>query len=133
MARVYATADDVINWIGDYPPANVDVLLARASLVVEELVMGVVYDTDVNGLPTDAGVIATMRDAVCAQVQWWVPGMPAVGDSSSEDGWPRMSRASRPDPTMASGKQPGRPEVAPDVGRILHVAGMFPSHARLLG
>ena len=131
MARVYATADDVINWIGDYPPANVDILLARASLVVEELVMGVVYDTDVNGLPTDTTAIAALRDAVCAQVAWWVPAIPAAGDCGSEDGWPRMARASRPDPTV--GGKLARPDVAPDVGRILHVAGMFPSHARLLG
>lgn len=131
MARVYATADDVINWIGDYPPANVDILITRASMVVEELIIGVVYDTDVDGLPTDDTVIDAMRDAVCAQVQWWIPPTPAAGVCDQEDGWPRLARASRPDPTV--GGAMARPDVAPDVRRILHVAGMFPSFARLLG
>lgn len=128
MARVYATADDVIDWLGDYPPANVDTLITRASLIVDELLIGVRYAVDTNSMPTDTTVIQALKDAVCAQIAWWVSATYTQGQVGAEDGWPRLNRAVRPDPIP-----PGRTEVAPDVVRALQVAGLSPSRPWVFG
>jgi hypothetical protein len=128
MARVYATADDVIDWLGDYPPSNVDTLITRASLVVDELLVGVRYCTDTNQLPTDTRVIDALRDATCAQVAWWISATYTQGQLGAEDGWDRMDRAVRPDPIPPTRTKPGREEIAPDTIRALNVAGLSPAH-----
>lgn len=133
MARVYATADDVIDWLGDYPPANVDTLITRASLIVDELLIGVRYAVDTNSMPTDTTVIGALRDAVCAQIAWWVSATYTQGQLGGEDGWPRLNRGVRPDPIPPTHVHPGRAEVAPDVVRALQVAGLSPARPWVFG
>jgi hypothetical protein len=129
VARVYATPDDVVDWLGDYPPSNVDTLITRASLVVDELLVGVRYCTDTTtGLPTDTTVIGALRDAVCAQVAWWISATYTQGQLGAKDGWDRMDRAVRPDPIPPTRTHPGRAEIAPDTIRALNVAGLSPAH-----
>lgn len=130
---MYATADDVIDWLGDYPPANVDTLITRASLVVDELLIGVCYAVDIDSLPTDATVIDALRDAVCAQIAWWVSATYTQGQMGAQDGWPRMDRVARPDPIPPTRTHPGRGEIAPDTMRALQVAGLSPSRPQVFG
>ncbi len=130
MARVYATIDDLTAWIGEYPPVNADVLLARASLTIEDLTVGVRYDVDGDQLPTDQAVIDAMRDAVCAQVAWWLAADQGAcaGDAASgcQGGDPRLKRFDL-NQTIAS------TSVAPDALKVLHVAGLQPAHIRMFG
>ena len=67
--RVYATAADVAAYTGEDAPGNVDALLRVASRTVDVLLVGVVYDTDTDGYPTDAAVSQAMSDATCAIVR----------------------------------------------------------------
>jgi hypothetical protein len=78
----YATADDLTGFapetvtVPDEPEATR--LLGHASEVVDGLLLTAVYDTDDDGLPTDADVAAALRDATCAQALWWLE----TGDES---------------------------------------------------
>lgn len=64
--------------MGDYPPANSAVLCARASADVDHALVGAIYDTDDDLLPTDPAVAEALRDAVCAQVAAWASAEPAT-------------------------------------------------------
>lgn len=68
----YATTTDLNNWLGtdQETPTNAERLLDRASELVDEVVV-VAYPVDDAGNPTDAAVTAALRDATCAQVEWW--------------------------------------------------------------
>lgn len=69
-ARVYATTTDYANALHAAPPAGARRALLEASRVVDEMLITAVYDTDDDGLPTDAAVIRTLRDATCAQAEY---------------------------------------------------------------
>lgn len=73
MARVYATASDLEDYLRSSPPDDADRLLERASeLLDSEVLRGAWYDIDATTLmPTNAQVIAAFRQAVCAQVEFW--------------------------------------------------------------
>jgi hypothetical protein len=79
----YATADDLAAFV----PATITVpdepeatrLLTHASEAVDGLLLTALYDTDDDGLPTDAEVIVALRDATCAQALWWL-------ETGDEDG-----------------------------------------------
>lgn len=124
---VYATVDELTAWLGDYPPVNADVLLSRASLVVDQLLVGAVYPTDVAGLPTDAATVAALRDAACAQVAWWVSAHP------DPDADARSRKTDRDAPALAVAGVAPRAEIAPDTVRALHVAGLLPTHPQVYG
>lgn len=86
--RLYATSADLT---AEYPdtaqPANVDTLLSVASGIVDKILVSAVYDTDVDGLPTDTDAAEAMKLATCALVAEWVavsatlPGSSLVWDS----------------------------------------------------
>lgn len=67
---VYATVSDYITYTGAsasiFLPSSV---FSRASRVIDTALRAAVYDTDVDGLPTDDGVLAALRDATCAQAR----------------------------------------------------------------
>lgn len=65
-ARVYATSTDYESYTGQTAPSNVDTLLRLSSRVVDTLLVGVLYDTDTDGYPTDADVTGQLQDATCA-------------------------------------------------------------------
>lgn len=127
MARVYATADDLAGWLGDYPPVNAVVLLTRASVDIDNVLVGAWYAVDDNGLPTDVNVADALKRAVCAQVESWLLAQQQVMTGPQEDGWPRLARAVRPmeDPT--------KPVVCDEAIRILHTAGLLPVHTWTFG
>jgi len=55
-------------------PGDAARLLARASELVDDHIVTAVYDVDANGQPTDVDVAAALRDATCAQVEFWLAG-----------------------------------------------------------
>jgi len=70
--RVYATTVDLANYLHGPPPADAQRKLARASRRIDSLIRTAVYDADsVTGMPTDAKILAAVRDATCALVEWW--------------------------------------------------------------
>jgi len=56
------------------PPVDLSRLLDRATDLIDDYLRTAVYDVDDDGEPTDADVIAVLRDATCAQVEFWLAG-----------------------------------------------------------
>lgn len=71
MARVYATQADYQQWTGDNAATVAPSVLARASRLIDRALVGAVYVVDSQGLPTDTPITEALRDAVCAQIEWW--------------------------------------------------------------
>lgn len=69
----YATAEDLVDYL-DPVPDTADLLLLRASRLVDQALLCAVYDVDDDGMPTDARVAAALREATCEQVAAWVAG-----------------------------------------------------------
>lgn len=84
MATPYATADDLAGWLleGSSVPSDAERLLERASQLLDSILVGCFAVDSVTKLPTDAGVAATMRDACCAVVEFWLE----VGEEGDIDG-----------------------------------------------
>lgn len=69
--RIFATQQDYRDFTGD-PEATASTRLLRlASVMVSQATRLAVYETDDQHMPTDQRVRDAMRDAVCAQVEWW--------------------------------------------------------------
>lgn len=70
--RVYATTVDLANYLHGPPPTDAQRKLVRASRRIGSLIRTAVYDADeTTGMPTDATILAAVRDATCALVEWW--------------------------------------------------------------
>jgi polygalacturonase len=68
----YATVDDLHAYLGTDPPLDSQRLLARAQDLVDAILNTSSYVIDANGNPTDAATIAAFKEAVCAQVEYWI-------------------------------------------------------------
>lgn len=83
MATAYATTAE----LETYLPASMDLpedaerLLMRASERVDDYVLAA-FSVDEDGIPTDALVAGALRDAACAQVEFWIE----VGEAHDVDG-----------------------------------------------
>lgn len=71
MAAVYATRAELAAFLGVDAPAQAERLLRRASELVEDTVI-VGWEVDDNGQPAEPGVVEAFRNAVCAQVEFWL-------------------------------------------------------------
>jgi hypothetical protein len=105
-ARVYATTVDLANYLEAAPPAGARRLLVRASRRVDRALLTAVYDVDEHELPTDPRIAAALRDATCAQVEYWAttgldPGGADEVYGEVAIGTARMGR--RTDPGAPSG------------------------------
>ena len=58
--------------MGGVTPADAARLLDRASELIDDCTRTAIYPVDANGLPTGADEIAALRDATCAQVEFWL-------------------------------------------------------------
>ncbi|MHA4776070.1 hypothetical protein L1085_016360 [Streptomyces sp. MSC1_001] len=118
MARVYATAAQYETYTGITPaPADIGARLAKASKLLDRSVLRYCgYETDGDGLPTDAIVAQAFADATCAQAEWGIEvgdttGAAGVGWGEVEVGSVKLKRSL----TATSGDDaPGR-QVAPAV------------------
>lgn len=79
--NAYATSEQLATWLGGAAPADADRLLLRASELIDAQVVAA-FDTDDNGIPTDAEIAAVLSDAACAQVEMWLE----VGEANDVDG-----------------------------------------------
>lgn len=85
MTTPYAVAADVIAYCSTLapPPAEpeIDRLILRACDLLDAHLIGTQYDVDTNGNPTDTvTVIPALRNAVCAQVEWWLSSNDELGE-----------------------------------------------------
>lgn len=70
----YASPGDLAAYIDGEAPDNADRFLARASEVIDQALLTAVYDVDSGGNATHATAVAALRDATCAQVEFWLAG-----------------------------------------------------------
>jgi len=68
----YATVADLHNWLDADEPVDSLRLIRHAQRLVDSAITSAMYKQDANGNPTDAGVLAALRDATCAQVEDWI-------------------------------------------------------------
>lgn len=115
MAIAYATEEELDGFLA----AGVTVtdgprLLARATELLDGIVRTPYRLTD-DGLPDDTVYAEALRDAVCAQVEFWLE----VGEENDIDG------LAGTDVSVSgySGRRP--PRVAPRAARILGGAGLI--------
>lgn len=72
---VYATVDDYSDYMGEPNPEFSPRFMARASQTIDKALVGAIYPTDVNGLPTGTDMSGltpladVFRDATCAQAR----------------------------------------------------------------
>jgi len=96
----YATLADLMEFTGQETTAPGDERqLQRASDLVDAALQSAYYTVDASGNATDAGVIAALRNATCAQVEWWRQ----TGDEMGAKALTRPApgaRATSPAPTM---------------------------------
>lgn len=74
----YATSAEYTDYSGRAAPSDISRLLERASDTIDAAVVAS-YATDAAGNPTDPDVIAALRKATCAQVEWWDESGDEVG------------------------------------------------------
>jgi len=120
----YATVEEFTDYLDPDPvPANAARLLTKASRRLDRLLIGAIYETDEDGLPTDPDLIEVFREAVCIQAQY-------IADLGDETG--AMANVSQ----MELGNQKivraisvvgsGTPRVAPDLLDLLQTKGLWP-------
>jgi hypothetical protein len=126
----YATADDLAAYPGGAAVSDTDapVLLARANrFLAANLFRLCWYQSDGDGIPTDATVAQAFTDAVCAQVVWW----DELGDSTGAvgAGWGSVQigsvNLSRSVTNVDASASPAR-QIAPEVIDILQSPDLTP-------
>jgi len=118
----YATSADLTSWTGEQAPVDADRLLRNAALDINYALRGSLYVVDSSSrMPTDPVVIAALRDACCAQVEWWLVTNDEVGEF---DLYHQINAA---DQGLQVSRAPGRrARLAPRAFEILQLAGLFP-------
>lgn len=120
----YATsAEYAASPYGGTAPSDIDNRLARASLDVDRMLIGRVYDTDPDTeLPTDEKVAAALREATIAQATHVAAQESGASAAVAAIGFASGSI------TYAGDGAPGRPGTddrdAPDALNILQLAGL---------
>ncbi|GAW50610.1 MULTISPECIES: hypothetical protein [unclassified Nocardioides] len=103
-------------------PEDAARLLVRASELVADHIVTAVYDVDSDGNATDGTVIAALRDATCAQVEFWL-----TGDEEDDILGPLQS-VSTQGVQLQMGAGENRPTpmyLAPRAARALRRAGLL--------
>lgn len=119
---VYATSADLVDppWSLPTLPANVEQLLAAASLLVLGATRSAVYRTDADGYPSDPAIRTAFRDATCSQVTTWV----ALGIDPAAAG---------ADAATSSGRVTASKSFGPASVSYVGVEGAVAERARLAG
>lgn len=123
MAFPYATSEELATWLGTDAPAGADRLLTIASHRIKRVIRHALYDTDDDGEATDEDVIAALRDATCAQVQY----MTVTGDETGATrGATALSLGSASVSFAAPTERGGEPGLSDVAADILINAGLVP-------
>jgi len=141
----YATEQDYAAWTGlPVAPPGTQLRLQRASAFLDGVLIGAVYPVDVAGVPTDAAHAAALRDATCAQAEYWAgtgdsdgTGASSVWDSVAI-GSVRLSRIGRRmspqgDLRPSGGGDNGGRVLAPLATDLLSNAGLLPTRPLVTG
>ncbi|MFE7762942.1 hypothetical protein [Streptomyces sp. NPDC057438] len=120
----YATVQEFTDYLDPDPvPANATRLLTKASRRLDRLLIGAVYETDDNGLPTDPDLIEVFREAVCIQAQY----INSLGDETGAmANVSQMELGSQKIVRAISVVGSGTPRVAPDLLDLLQTKGLWP-------
>ncbi|WP_433701779.1 hypothetical protein [Nocardiopsis sp. CA-288880] len=133
MAPVYATPEELATWLGlDEPPVGAVTALRDASLIVDGLLIGAVYETDADGKPTDQHVIDTLRDATCAQAAFKPKGS---NTPAPEGGRPTTVKVDKVSTGFATNPATGEVIKEPYSQQaldILRIEGLIPAHPRVV-
>lgn len=118
---VYATSEQLATWLGGTAPADASRLLARASELIDDVLLTAVYDVDPTGAPTDTATAQALADAVCAQVEFW-----AAGDEEDDVLGPLQGAAvGSVQQQYGAGDNRATPMyLAPRAARVLRAAGL---------
>ncbi|GAA0972709.1 hypothetical protein Q7689_00320 [Nocardiopsis tropica] len=133
MAPVYATPEELAEWLGlDAPPAGAVTALRDASLTIDGLLIGAVYETDADGKPTDERVAGILRDATCAQASFKPKGSNVPSDPGGKLASVKVDKVSK---TYATNPTTGA--VVEDVYStqavsLLRIEGLIPAHPRVV-
>ena len=125
---VYASVAQYRAWSGDEftPDANISTMLRRASEAMDHYLIGAVYATNANGMPTDPMLIDVLVRATSAQCQFMLADNDPTGVkrqySSTSMGGVSTSR-------VAAMTAMPFPPLAPQAAAILHAAGILGSAA----
>lgn len=118
--RVYATTTDLAGYAGE---AAVDDqsprLLARASELVDSLLVVAVYPTDAQGFPVDEPTRDALRRATCAVVEWWGETGDPVGAGA------QFTEAALGTLRLKRAETSSAPGIGPNAVRILATAGLL--------
>lgn len=139
--RRYASTDDYAYYTGEKdPPDGLDRrLLVRASRAVDTNLIGVVYDTDGQGMPTDPRLRDVLREATCAQAAWWWSkgDRQGTGIITTPAEWDQVSigdvRLARSSPAAPAPGPGARHQLAPDAEAVLRTAGLLPAYPVVWG
>jgi hypothetical protein len=128
---VYATVSQYQDFTGDTnsPAQSVTATLRAASEVIDRAMIGAVYRTDADSMPTDPGIISIFMRATCAQAQFMIANNDPANVKSqyayTSQGGMQVSRGK-----SAQGQI--FPPLAPRAAGILQTVGALPG-APLLG
>lgn len=120
----YATVSDLADYLGTEAPADGDRLLSQAQDLIDDLLM--VFATDSSGNPTDAGVIAAFKKAVCAQAEYWL----ANGDELDQLQEFSSYSIEGISVTRANDARP-QADVCPRARAALRTAGLLPATIKI--
>ncbi len=117
MTVAYATEDDLAGYVAAAAGLeDASRLLTRASELLDDKVRASFEVDDDTNLPTHTGVAAALRDATCAQVEFWLE----VGEEHDVEGL-----AGRQVSIQGLSLAALPPELAPRAQRILRTAGLL--------
>jgi hypothetical protein len=121
---VYANVPQYQAWSGDTltPYQLVSVKLQRASEDIDNALIGAVYATNANGMPTDPMLIDALVRATCAQCQFLLADN---DDAGIKRQYASTSMGGVSQTRVAAMTAMPLPPLAPRAAQILHVAGIL--------
>ena len=126
----YATTSDLSEFVGvaegELPP-DTDRLLKRASTLIDTIPTLIAFDIDdTTGIPTDGDVADAMKEAVCAQVEFWFEIGGGAQDPNTVGEAHDILRLVG-DQKIGDAGIPGLKVIAPRAADILRSVGMLRS------
>ncbi|MFD1940536.1 hypothetical protein ACFSKW_54685 [Nonomuraea mangrovi] len=123
----YATIADLVPAYVDPEPADAELLLTRASRLVDGALLTAVYPVDEDGLPTETAHVTALKEATCEQVAAWLEaGETGTGATAEyrdvQIGSVRLARGGRGSETGAGGGGSAAARLAPQALLILQQA-----------
>lgn len=129
----YATVEDFEGYLNPDPdeeavpvPPGATRLLRDASEVLDELLIGAMYATDADGMPTDPDVVDALKRATCAQARYTSELGDETGAKGQYASWSTGGVSVTRAFATAGSNQLNR--VAPQAVLILRTEGLLPSY-----